>query len=153
MQTSHNTKLIKASTAEVYKAFTTPELLEKWLAPGNMTGKIHHFDLRKGGSYSMSLFYPQDSGSTGKTAQKEDRYIAKFLELVPGHKIMEEIVFDSGDTAFAGNMIMEVLLEPVGNDTQVSISFSNIPRGIKPGDNESGTAEALEKLARLTEHV
>lgn len=149
MQTSHNTKLIKASPEEVYKAFTTPGLLEKWLVPGDMTGKVHYFDLRKGGSYSMSLYYPQTSVATGKTAQKEDRYIAKFLELVPGQKIVEEIVFDSGDRAFAGAMIMEALFEPVGNDTRVEINFSSIPAGIKPKDNEAGTESALEKLARL----
>lgn len=97
----------------------------------------------------MSLFYPDASGVAGKTAQKEDRYIAKFLELVPARKLVEEIVFDSGDPAFAGPMIMEVVLEPVGNDTRVTVTFSNIPPGIKPADNEAGTASALDKLANL----
>lgn len=48
-------------------------------------------------------------------------------------------------------MIMEVRLEPHGNDTKVTFYFRNIPKGIKPEDNEAGTTSTLEKLARYVE--
>jgi len=82
MSTTRNSRLIEASPQILYEAFTNPKALETWLAPGDMTGKIHRFDLRKGGSYEMSLFYPEsDQEARGKTTGKEDRYVARFVEL------------------------------------------------------------------------
>ncbi len=44
---------------------------------------------------------------------------------------------------------MEVFLEEAEDDaTKVTIVFKNIPAGVDPKDNEAGTAQSLEKLAR-----
>lgn len=143
-----NTKVIKASPEKVYKAFTDPEALAIWLVPGEMKGNVHHFDLKVGGGYEMSLFYPStEKESQGKTGDNEDRYTARFLELSAPHKIVQAINFDSKDPAFAGEMIMDVTLEAQGKDTNVTIVFKNIPSGIKPEDNEAGTESSLTKLA------
>ena len=45
-------------------------------------------------------------------------------------------------------MIMEVTLEAEDEGTTVTIIFKNIPPGVRPEDNELGTRESLEKLAR-----
>jgi uncharacterized protein YndB with AHSA1/START domain len=117
-----------------------------------MTGEVHRFDLRAGGGYQMSLYYPSsDTTSQGKTADKEDRYTARFVELAPPRRIVEAITFDSDDPAFSGEMVMEVTLEAGDGGTTVTIEFKNIPPGIRPEDNETGTRSALEKLARYVE--
>lgn len=96
-----------------------------------------------------SLFYPADDAiSQGKTSEKEDRFTARFIELVPPRKIVQAVIFDSDDPAFSGEMIMEVNLEAEGAGTKVTITFRNIPPGIRPADNEAGTQMSLEKLAR-----
>lgn len=58
MPRTRNSMIIKPSPEALYWAFTKPNALAVWQAPGNMTGKIHEFDLRVGGGYTMSLFYP-----------------------------------------------------------------------------------------------
>ncbi|CAN5731653.1 hypothetical protein BH10BAC3_BH10BAC3_05900 [soil metagenome] len=58
MSTTQNSRIIHASPGKLYNALTDPAALEIWLAPGDMKGKIHWFDLREGGGYQMSLFYP-----------------------------------------------------------------------------------------------
>jgi uncharacterized protein YndB with AHSA1/START domain len=99
----------------------------------------------------MSLFYPDsDKTSRGKSAEKEDRYSARFVELTPT-RIVQAITFDSDDPAFAGEMIMEVTFEPEVGGTTVTILFKNIPPGIRPEDNETGAELTLEKLARYVE--
>src|SRR5688572_12330830 len=104
MSTTQNSKLIKSTPEKIYNAFTNPTALEQWLVPGEMRGKVHHFDLRVGGGYEMSLFYPEsDKQAQGKTSEKEDRYSAKFIQL-DLRKIVQVITFKSDNPDFAGEM-------------------------------------------------
>lgn len=147
MSSTRNTKIISSSADKVFEAFTNPRALEVWLVPGEMTGKIHSFDLRENGGYTMSLFYPEnDTTSSGKSGKKEDRYTARFIEIRPPRKIVTAIKFDSHDVKFSGEMIEHVELEQKPEGTQVTIVFKNIPEGIDPKDNEAGTESSLNKL-------
>jgi uncharacterized protein YndB with AHSA1/START domain len=147
-----NSKWINAAPETLYHAFTDPAALGIWLAPGDMTGEVHSFDGRVGGGYQMSLYYPPSTApAPGKTSDREDRYSARFLELTPPRKIVEAITFDTTDPGFAGEMIMEVTLEGQTSGTNVTIAFRNLPSGIRPEDNELGTEQTLQKLARFVE--
>jgi uncharacterized protein YndB with AHSA1/START domain len=135
---TRTSRLINAPREAIYRAFTDPAALVVWQAPGEMTGKVHEFDLRVGGGYRMSLFYPAtEEGMRGKTAAREDRYTARFVELAP-RRIAQAIAFETADPAVAGG-------------TEVTIAFENIPAGVRPEDNDAGTRSSLEKLARYVE--
>ncbi len=150
---SKNTKVIRATKENVYNAFTNPKALEYWLAPNGMTGKIHDFNLKIGGGYEMSLFYNDDK-IAGKTSGNEDRYRATFVELKPYEKIVQTIHFQSDKSEFTDKMIMEVLLDEVENRaTKITVIFKNIPTGVDPKDNETGTEQSLEKLEKYIEHL
>jgi uncharacterized protein YndB with AHSA1/START domain len=149
---TRNSRFIQAPPEAVYRAFTDPAALPKWLAPGDMTGDVYSFDGTVGGGYQMSLYYPSsDETLRGKTTGREDRFSARFVELDPPARIVEDIVFDSHDPAFAGEMRMVVTLEGSERGTLVTIEFHNIPPGIRPSDNEAGTDMSLAKLARYVE--
>jgi uncharacterized protein YndB with AHSA1/START domain len=153
---TRTSKFINATPEALYRAFTDPAALAAWRAPGEMTGEVHRFDLREGGGYEMSLYYPVSKKGDakemrGKTSGREDRFAARFVELTPPSRIVEAITFDSGDPAFSGEMLMEVTLEPVEEGTKVTMGFKNLPPGIRPEDNEVGTQLSLEKLARYVE--
>lgn len=153
VSTTRNWKLIKETPERLYKAFTNPDELAVWLAPGNMTGKIHNFDLRVGGGYEMSLYYPvTEKKSRGKTNAKEDRFAARFIELSPPLKIVQAIIFESNDPSFLREMIMEVIFEKKDARTRVTVVFKNIPPGIRPEDNKAGTRSSLRKLAQHIEN-
>lgn len=151
-RTSTNSKQIHANRETVYNAFTTKDALEFWLAPNGMTGEIHDFKLETGSGYDMSLFY-RDPAIAGKTSGNEDRFSATFIELVPYEKIIQAIRFKSDKQEFSEEMMMEVYLEAINEQTtQVTIVFKNIPDGIDPKDNETGTEESLNKLALYIEN-
>lgn len=151
-QSSKNSKIIKASPAKLYAALTEAHALETWQAPGDMRGKVHQMDLRVGGGYEMSLYYPEgEEQMQGKTNEKEDRFRVRYKELVPNEKIVEVTDFQSTDPAFAGEMTITITLEPKDGGTEVTFLFTNIPRGIDPKDNEAGTLSSLEKLAKYVE--
>jgi len=149
LNTTQNSLDIKATEQEIYNAIIDPAALEVWQAPEDMTAKVHNFDLRVGGGYRMSLFYPDsEKEMKGKTSGKEDRFSARFVELIPNKKIVHAINFDTSNPDLQGEMIMEVRLDPVDNGTKVTFLFKDIPRGIRPEDNEAGTISSLKKLAK-----
>ena len=149
---TRTSRVIKAPREALYQAFTDPAALAVWLAPGDMTGKVHEFDARVGGGYRMSLFYPSsEQVYRGKTSEREDRFTARFVELTPPTRIVQAITFDSEDPAFSGEMTMVVTFEDRDGGTEVTILFEHIPPGIRPEDNDAGTRSSLEKLARYVE--
>lgn len=148
---SKNSKIIHATKAKVYNAFTDKKALEYWLAPNDMKGKIHDLDLKVGGGYEMSLFY-LDNQRAGKTLENEDRFSATFIELEPYEKIVQAINFKSDKSEFTEEMTMETFLEEAeNNSTKVTVIFKNIPAGVDPKDNEAGTEQSLEKLRKYLE--
>src|SRR4051812_14443426 len=83
-------KTIKAPREALYKAFLDPDVLVSWRAPDNMKGHMHTFDAREGGTYRMSLTYQNPKQSPGgKTSENTDTFQGRFVELVPGEKIVE----------------------------------------------------------------
>jgi uncharacterized protein YndB with AHSA1/START domain len=150
--TTRTSRVIKASRDVLYEAFLNPQALVQWLPPGNMTGEMYSFDGRVGGGYRMSLFYPvSDTQHRGKTAEREDSVSVRFVELDPPQRIVEAVTFKSDDPSFAGEMTLTVTFDEVDGDTNVTILCTNIPPGIRPEDNDTGTRESLEKLARYVE--
>ena len=148
---SINSKEIQSDIETVFKAFTEKEALEFWLAPYGMTGKIHNFDLKVGGGYEMSLYY-KDNNNEGKTSGNEDRFSTTFTEIKPFERIVQTINFQTDNSEFKDEMIMEVQLYKIDtNLTKVTIIFRNIPTGIEPKDNEDGTEQSLQKLAKFIE--
>lgn len=152
IRTSRGARTINASREAVYRALTDPKALVVWRAPGDMTARMHRFDLRVGGGYSMSLFYsPEEESMRGKTADREDRFTARYVELLPPSRVVEAITFESDDDSFSGEMVMTATLDAKDNQTVVTLEFENLPAGVRPEDNDAGTRSSLEKLARLLE--
>ena len=146
---TRTSKVIKARPDELYEAFVDPAILVTWLPPAEMTGVIHEFDVRVGGGYRMSLFYPPtERHFRGKTAEKEDMVRVRFVELTPPRRIVEAVTFVTDDPAFAGEMTHTVTFEPVLGGTEVTLSFENLPPGLRPEDNDAGARLSLQQLAR-----
>jgi uncharacterized protein YndB with AHSA1/START domain len=141
-------RVVNAPREAVYRAFLDQDALVAWLPPGSMRGVVHAFDAREGGSFRMSLVYPEGDGSSrGKTSESTDTFRGCFVKLIPYERIVWAIEFESADPSFAGEMILSTTLAPAGSGTKVTILCENIPRGIRPEDNEAGCRSTLEKLA------
>ena len=144
--------MINAPRETIYEAFLDPEAVASWLAPDTMRSHVHAFDPREGGEFRISLTY-QNAGDSqqGKTAQDTDTYHGRFVKLVPYEKIVEVIEFETQDPGFSGEMTMTVMLADVDGRTEVSLLYENVPKGIRPEDNEAGSRQSLRKLAALVE--
>ncbi len=141
-------RVIDAPPEAVYRAFLDPDALTAWLPPGVMKGVMHAFDGREGGTFRISLVYPDDEPSArGKTSERTDTVRGLFVELVPNSLIVWATEFESEDPSFAGEMTVRWMLAPTGGGTEITVLCENIPCGVRPEDNEAGCRASLEQLA------
>ena len=149
---SRATQVVRADAATVYRAFLDPAALVAWLPPAGMTARLHAFDARPGGGYEMSLVYPPDEPDVrGKTTEREDRVVVRFTELAPPSRIVEAVRFVSDDPAFGGEMTLTVTIEPHADGSAVTMTFADLPPGLRPEDNDEGARLSLAQLARHLE--
>lgn len=144
-------RIIKAPPQAVYLAFLDPKALVAWLPPKGMVGRIDAFDAREGGTYSMTLTYIDSNHPIGKSSDNSDVAQGEFIELVPSKRIVQRIVFESEDPAFAEAMTMTWNLDEVPGGTKVTIVCENVPEGIRQDDHEAGMNSTLANLAAFLE--
>jgi uncharacterized protein YndB with AHSA1/START domain len=116
-----------------------------------MTGRFERFDARPGGSYRMVLTYSDPVGAPGKATADSDIVEARFVDIVPGERVVQAVDFVSGDPAYAGTMIMSWGVTAAGAGTRVDIVAEGVPDGISAEDHAAGLASSLAKLAAYVE--
>lgn len=140
-------RVITAPPDRVWAALVDREALAAWLPPAGMTGRFERFDARPGGSYRMVLTYSDATGAPGKTTEDSDTVEARFVEIVPGERVVQEVDFVSDDPAHAGTMSMSWQVTEVERGTRVDIVAEGVPDGIPEADHAEGLASSLANLA------
>ena len=134
-------RVLRTSPAKVYRAFTEPGAMARWLPPYGFTCTVHHMDVRVGGTFRMS-FHSFSSG-------QGHSFGGEYLELVPDERIRYTDRFD--DPKLPGVLEVTVLLKPVLCGTELSIVQSGIPDAIPLEMCYLGWQESLAQLATLVE--
>ncbi len=141
-------RIIPASRAALYGAFMSPDALAAWMPPSGMRGEITDFEARVGGGYRMTLTYEQPGpDARGKTTADTDTVEVRFVELVPGERIVWTADFVSDDPANAGTMTISWDFADTPGGTEVRVRVENAPPGISDGDHAAGVRSSLENLA------
>jgi uncharacterized protein YndB with AHSA1/START domain len=139
--------VITAPLERVYAALIDPAALTTWLPPSGMSARFEHFDLRPGGSYRLVLTYSDDSGTPGKASVDTDIVAARFVDIVPDVRVVQEVEFVSDDPAFDGTMTMTWEVTAVDGGTRVEITAAGVPDGISAEDHAAGLASSLDNLS------
>lgn len=150
-RTDTASRLIAAPPDRVYAALIDPDALAEWLPPDGMSGRFERFDARPGGSYRMILTYADVSAAPGKATADSDIVEARFVDIVPGVRIVQAVDFVSNDLAYAGTMTMTWEVTAVDAGTHVEIRADNVPAGISADDHAAGLASSLANLAAYVE--
>ncbi|MBW9216102.1 SRPBCC family protein [Mumia sp. zg.B53] len=150
-RTDSASRTVAAPPQRVYDALTDPEARVAWLPPDGMTARIDRYDLRPGGSYRMVLTYEDVTTVTGKATADSDVVEARFVELVPGARVVEAVEFPSDDPAYAGTMTMTWTVARAGSGTRVEVRADDVPSGISAADHRAGLASSLANLAAYAE--
>lgn len=144
-------RVIAAPPDRVYAALVDPDALATWLPPAGMTGRFERFDFRPGGSYRMVLTYEGAPAARGKAADDSDIVEARFVDIVPGTRVVQAVDFVSDDPAYAGTMTMTWEVTAAGDRTRVEIRAADVPAGISATDHAAGLASSLANLAAYVE--
>lgn len=150
MYSTRVSRHVRAPRPAVYRALLDAGAISKWRVPAGMSGFVHEFDAREGGSFRISLTYDAPA-ATGKSAPRTDTYHGRFVKLVPDEQVVEVLEFETGDPELRGTMTMTTTLTEAADGTDVLVVHEGIPDKVPAADNETGTRMALANLARLFE--
>ena len=134
-------RVLRAPTDRVYRAFLDAEAMAKWLPPNGFTGRVHHLDVKVGGTFRMSF--------TDFTTGKSHAFGGEYLELIPNERISYSDKFD--DPNLPGVMKSTVSLKTVSCGTELSVVQEGIPEVIPVEACYLGWQESLVLLAKLVE--
>lgn len=145
-RTDRASRVIAAPVGRVFDALVNRDALLAWLPPGGMIAKFERFDPRPGGSYRLLLTYVDPAASRGKSSADSDIVEARYVDIVPGVRVVQAVDFVSDDPRFAGTMMMTWTVAEVDGGTRVEITADDVPDGISANDHATGLASSLENL-------
>ncbi len=134
-------RVLRAPPERIYRAFIDADAVAKWLPPNGFTGKVHHMDVRIGGTYRISF--------TNFATGHSHSFGGEFLELAPNERIRYTDRFD--DPGLPGEMQTTVSLKQVSCGTEMTIVQEGLPDAIPAEACYLGWQESLALLAKLVE--
>ncbi|MDE2348202.1 MAG: SRPBCC family protein [Gammaproteobacteria bacterium] len=134
-------RILATKPEKIYRAFTEPDAMAKWLPPNGFAGTVHEMNPVVGGSYKMSF----RNFTTGATHAFGGRY----LELVPNERLRYTDRFD--DPNLPGEIQVTVTIKKTSFGTEIHIVQEGLPDAIPVEACYLGWQESLRNLAKLVE--
>jgi uncharacterized protein YndB with AHSA1/START domain len=134
-------RILRATPERVFRAFIDADAMCKWLPPNGFTGRVHHLDVKVGGTYKMSF--------SNFTSGHSHSFGGKFLELVTNERIRHTDEFD--DPNLPGVMQTTILLKKIPFGTELNVVQEGVPESIPLEACYLGWQESLSLLALLVE--
>ena len=134
-------RVFKTTPDRLYRACLDADAMCKWLPPHGFTGRVHQIDAKVGGSFKMSF--------TNFGTKQSHTFGGKYLELVPGERIVHTDQFD--DPNMPGMMKTTISIKKALVGTEVNITQEGIPEAIPTEACYLGWQESLDLLAQLVE--
>src|SRR5438128_8517491 len=104
-------RVLTSSPEKIFRAFTRPDAMARWLPPNGFTCTVHHMDAQVGGTHRMSF--------TNFTSGKSHAFGGKYLELIPNERVRYTSRFE--DPNLPGEMITTITIKPVLVGTELNI--------------------------------
>jgi|SRR6185312_9431749 len=134
-------RVLSAPPERVFKAFTNPDAMAKWLPPHGFIGKVHSMDARVGGGYKMSF--------TNLTTGNGQSFGGKYVEFTENKKLKYTDKFD--DPNMPGEMQVTITFTKINVGTDLKIIQEGIPDAIPVEMCYLGWQQSLQLLTQLVE--
>jgi uncharacterized protein YndB with AHSA1/START domain len=134
------TRVFDAPRRLVYAAFTTPQLIQRWLGPHGFTLPLCEVDLKVGGRYRYVSQAP-DGSRLG--------WGGTFREIVPEERIVHTESFDD----YPGEALITTVWSESGGKTTMTLTMLVASKEIRDAiiatGMEHGAAESYDRLNEL----
>jgi uncharacterized protein YndB with AHSA1/START domain len=138
-------RLIDAPIANVYRAYSEPELLAQWVGPRGYVTDVSKFDFRNGGEWAFSQ---------GEDGDLSFAFHGSYHSIAPRESIVQTFEYEGA----AGHVSLErVTFEALGKSTRVRLhavyqSIEDRDAMIASG-MERGIVEGFERMDDLLEGI
>jgi len=142
-------RLIPATSAEVFDAWTNPELLKAWFAPGSMTVPSVRRDLRTGGAYRIEMKGTVAVHNGERPLAEDDPVVVAegvYTRLVPGDQLAYTWA-GSWDPAEQSHVTVSLFEAP--NGTTLTLDHQGFQSEQSLQVHHSGWQSSLTKLREL----
>jgi uncharacterized protein YndB with AHSA1/START domain len=128
-------RTIRAPQQRVFDAWTKPEELKAWHAPGPLTVSLAEIDLRPGGGYRIHMREPDG---------KEHRVSGVYREIDPPKKVVYSWGWDGEH--LVKDSVVTVEFHDRGSATEVVITHAGIADDRERGEHQKGWTAIMDKL-------
>ncbi len=145
------TRVIRASRARVYEAWTKPEILQQWFGPTNMICPAASLDVRQGGAYRIEVRpKPDPAQSSAELGSAQHSSIAEgiYTKVVPNELLQFTWIpsWQPGEES-----LVTVSLRDADGGTAVTIRHERFNTDVSRNGHQQGWSGSLEKLALALE--
>lgn len=139
-------KVIRANRNKVFEAWTQPEMIRKWMAPGTSTHASMQAEFKVGGAYRIEM-----SGEMGGSAYDVVVH-GVYTQIVPSEFIAFTWIYEDPERrASVGSSLVSVALRDVDGGTEVTLTHERFASGERRDGHHVGWRDSLEKLAVVCE--
>ena len=129
-------RTLPATPDRVFAAWTRPELVRRWLAPGTATVEEVEFDVRVGGSYRLAMVSPDGSRHCSSGI---------YEEIIPNERLVFSWQWDHIDDLVTR---VTVELKPGGDsETELKLVHEGLTDSELRDKHEEGWNGCFDKLA------
>ncbi|HEY8176012.1 MAG TPA: SRPBCC domain-containing protein [Gemmatimonadaceae bacterium] len=130
-------RTIPAPRERVFQAWTRPEDVKKWAAPGEMTTPIAEVDLRVGGKYRIEMQSPNGA-----------RHVASgvYREVTPPKRLVYTWGWEDSSVK---DSVVTVEFQDRGKSTEVILRHERLPDAESRARHTEGWTECMEKFVAL----
>ncbi|WP_125616795.1 SRPBCC family protein [Specibacter cremeus] len=135
------TREVDAPPADVYRAYTEPDLLVQWLGPRGLVMELGDYDVRPGGKWSYTHRDPSGMAFG---------FRGVFHSVTPGEQLVQTFEFDGA----AGHVCLErVDLADLGGRTRITVFdvFQSVEDrdAMLASGMEDGLTDSYERMEEL----
>lgn len=133
-------RLIKASRARVFDAWTQPDLIMKWLGGASCRITSATNDLRVGGAYALHVSSPEHGDTVVKGA---------YREITPPSRLVFTWTGTCADAGQKDETLVTVELADKNGATEVCITHEGFPSAESCDNHRNGWGTSLERMEKL----
>ncbi len=137
-------RLIAAPPEELFRLWTTPELLVTWWGPEGVDIPEHSFDIRPGGNWRTTMRQPDGTRNTVS---------GKYLEIDPPRRLVFTWAWEDAQGVRGHETIVDVRFELMPGGTRLVLHQARFVDEESRNRHQRGWSSSFDCLARAAHEI